>query len=103
MFRRFELYTRWKLNQQNNLSWFNRLSCYALENHFGTANVDNFSGNDASYFHTADVGLTVLVEVHTKKKIGSVAAHLRGMRPTLTARKATQCLEETQTLTELSI
>ena len=32
-----------------------------------------------------------------------VAAHLRGMRPTLTARKATQCLEETQTLTELSI
>ena len=33
----------------------------------------------------------------------SVAAHLRGMRPTLTARKATQCLEETQTLTELSI
>ena len=33
----------------------------------------------------------------------SVAAHLRGMRPTLTARKATQCLEESQTLTELSI
>ena len=33
----------------------------------------------------------------------SVAGHLRGMRPTLTARKATQCLEETQTLTELSI
>ena len=32
-----------------------------------------------------------------------VAAHLRGMRPTLTARKATQCLEETQTLTGLSI
>ena len=32
-----------------------------------------------------------------------VAAHLRGMRQTLTARKATQCLEETQTLTELSI
>ena len=32
-----------------------------------------------------------------------VAAHLRGMRPTLTAKKATQCLEETQTLTELSI
>ena len=26
-----------------------------------------------------------------------VAAHLRGMRPTLTARKAIQCLEETQT------
>ena len=33
----------------------------------------------------------------------SVAAHLRGMRPTLTAGKANQCLEETQTLTELSI
>ena len=37
------------------------------------------------------------------QKMGSVAAHLRGMRPTLTARKATQCLEETQTLTKLSI
>ena len=33
--------------------------------------------------------------------IYTVAAHLRGMRPTLTTRKAIQCLEETQTLTEL--
>ena len=33
---------------------------------------------------------------------GIVVADLRGMQPTLTARKATQCLEETQTLTELS-
>ena len=32
-----------------------------------------------------------------------VAAHLRGMRPTLTTGKAIQCLEETQTLTELLI
>ena len=31
------------------------------------------------------------------KKRGSVAAHLRGMRPTLTAKKDPQCLEETQT------
>ena len=30
-----------------------------------------------------------------------VAAHLRGMRPALTERKATQCLEETQTLIRL--
>ena len=38
-----------------------------------------------------------------QKAGGSVTAHLRGIQPTLTARKATQCLEETQTLTELSI
>ena len=34
-------------------------------------------------------------------KEGSVAAHLRGMRPILTERKATQCLEETQTFIRL--
>ena len=33
--------------------------------------------------------------------LASVAAHLRGMQPTLTTRKAIQCLEETQTMTEL--
>ena len=33
----------------------------------------------------------------------SVAAHLRGMQPTLTTSKAIQCLEETQTLIELLI
>ena len=32
---------------------------------------------------------------------GSVAAHLRGMRPALTERKGTQCLEETQTFIRL--
>ena len=31
----------------------------------------------------------------------AVAAHLRGMRPALTKRKATQCLEETQTFIRL--
>ena len=31
----------------------------------------------------------------------SVAAHLRGMRPALTERKATQCLEQTQTFIRL--
>ena len=44
-----------------------------------------------------------LTHIQNKTVNSAVAAHLRGMRPTLTARKATQCLEETQTLTELSI
>ena len=51
---------------------------------------------------TATEGKTKHGDVFSSKR-GSVAPHLRGMRPTLTARKATQCLEETQTLTELSI
>ena len=34
-------------------------------------------------------------------KGGSVAAHMRGMRPALTERKATHCLEETQTFIRL--